>query len=208
VALKHSYTLLAPFYDALVSGPLDDARQRSLARLGPVAGEKILINGIGSGLDIPYLPDGGDYTGSDITPAMLKRAQQRADKHNCRIKLQCADSQALPFEDNYFDIVIMHLILAVVPSPEKALQEASRVVKPGGRIYLFDKFIRRGQLAPVRRLLSIFLRHIATRTDVIFEDVQSQCPALALISDQPALAGGWFRLLELEKLPGDIHNTT
>ncbi len=207
MALKHSYTLLAPFYDALVSGPLDDVRQRSLARLTSVEGKKILINGIGSGLDIPYLPDGADYTGSDITPAMLKRAQRRADEHNRQIKLQCADSQLLPFEDNHFDIIVMHLILAVVPAPEKALQEASRVLKPGGRIYLLDKFIRRGQLAPVRRLISIFLRHIATRTDVIFEDILSLCPALTLISDQPALAGGWFRLLELEK-KANLHTTT
>ncbi len=199
MALKHSYTLLAPVYDSIVSGPLDHVRIRSLARLQNVEGKKILINGIGSGLDIPHLPAGAEYTGSDITPAMLKRAKQRAQQHQLDIDLQVADSQALPFADNQFDIVIMHLILAVVPEPEKALQEACRVVKPGGKIYLFDKFIRRGQLAIMRRLINVFLRHIATRTNVIFEDVLQRCDKLILISDQPALAGGWFRLLELEK---------
>lgn len=199
MSLKYSYTLLAPIYDSIVSGPLDAVRQRSLARLKSVKDKHILINGIGTGLDIPYLPEGAIYTGSDITPAMLKRAQQRASQHHITIDLQLADSQALPFDDGHFDIIIMHLILAVVPHPEQALQEACRTLKPGGKIYLFDKFIRPGQLAPARRLINIFLQHIATRTNVVFEDVLKQCNELILINDEPALAGGWFRLLELQK---------
>ncbi len=199
MALKHSYTLLAPVYDSIVSGPLDSVRIRSLARLSNVENKKILINGIGSGLDLPHLPAGAIYTGTDITPAMLNRARRRADALSLNIDLQLADSQNLPFEDNSFDIIIMHLILAVVPHPEKALMEASRVLKSGGKIYIFDKFIRQGQLALFRRFINIFLRHIATRTNVVFEDILQQCDKLILINDTPALAGGWFRLLELEK---------
>lgn len=207
MALKHSYTLLAPIYDTLVSGPLDFYREKSLARLNDTNNKQILINGIGSGLDIPYLPTDAHYVGTDITPAMLRRAQKRASKHatecapgpSLDISFQIADSQALPFQDNSFDIIIMHLILAVVPDPALALQEASRVLKPGGSIHLFDKFIRPGQLALGRRLLSIFSRHIATRTDVVFEDVLKTCPQLQIVTDEPALAKGWFRLIELEK---------
>jgi len=204
MALKHSYTLLAPVYDRIVSGPIDAYRQISLSRIKDTHNKDILINGIGSGLDIPYLPEGGNYTGTDITPAMLKRAQYRAHKHAIdnliNIKFQLADSQSLPFDDNSFDAVVMHLILAVVPKPELALKEACRVLKPDGSIYIFDKFIRRGQLALVRRFINIFLRHIATRTDVIFEDALQLCPQLTLTHDEPALAKGWFRLIELKKL--------
>ncbi len=203
MALKHSYTLLAPIYDSLVSGPLDFYREKSLSRINDTNNKKILINGIGSGLDIPYLPTDACYIGTDITPAMLLRAKQRASKYNSEpaldIRFQVADSQALPFQDNSFDIIIMHLILAVVPNPVLALQEANRVLKPGGRIYLFDKFIRPGQLAIARRLLSIFIRHIATRTDVVFENILKTCPQLEVRQDEPALAKGWFRLIELKK---------
>jgi phosphatidylethanolamine/phosphatidyl-N-methylethanolamine N-methyltransferase len=199
MALKHSYTLLAPLYDALVSAPLDSWRQKSLARLADTAGKHILINGIGSGLDIPYLPRDANLTGSDITPAMLSRATKRAAEHDCTIELICADSQQLPFENQSFDIIVMHLILAVVPDSERALQEASRVLKTGGQIYIYDKFLRPGERAFMRRLLNVVLRHIATRTDVVFESVLSHCPELEIIADQPALAQGWFRLIQLRK---------
>lgn len=203
MALKHSYTLLAPVYDAMVSGPLDFYREKSLARLTDTANKNILINGIGSGLDIPHLPVDAHYVGTDITPAMLQRAEKRAEKYIAGsaldISFQIADSQALPFENESFDVIVMHLILAVVPKPELALQEACRVLKPGGTIYLFDKFIKPGQIALVRRMLSFFIRHIATRTDVVFEHVLQNCPQLEVISDEPALAKGWFRLIELQK---------
>ena len=203
MALKHSYTLLAPIYDSLVSGPLDFYREKSLSRITDTDNKQILINGIGSGLDIPFLPTDACYVGTDITPAMLRRAEKRASQYSSDnsldISFQVADSQALPFEDDSFDIIIMHLILAVVPNPVLALQEASRVLKPGGKIYLFDKFIRPGQLAIMRRLLSFFIRHIATRTDVVFEEVLSTCPQLDVKQDEPALAKGWFRLIELRK---------
>jgi len=199
MALKHSYTLLAPIYDAIVSGPIDSYRQQSIARIAESTNKKILINGIGSGLDIPFLPVDAHYIGTDITPAMLQRAQDRAESYSLDISFLIADSQALPFDGNSFDAVVMHLILAVVPDPISALNEACRVLKPGGQIYIFDKFIRREQLAIIRRLLNIVLRHIATRTDVIFEDVLDACPQLSIIHDKPALAKGWFRLIQLQK---------
>lgn len=203
MALKHSYTLLAPIYDIMVSGPLDAYRKKSLLRLSDeikgTSDKHILINGIGSGLDIPYLPDNARYTGTDITPAMLQLAEKRAASGSLNINFQTADSQLLPFEDNTFDYIVMHLILAVVPISNQALQEASRVLKPGGKIYLFDKFLRPGQLAIARRLLNVLTRHIATRTDVIFEEVLATCPQLCVINDEPALAKGWFRLIELKK---------
>ncbi len=200
MSLKHSYTLLAPFYDFMVSGALDKARRKSLNRLQNTANKKILINGIGSGLDIPYLPSDAQYTGTDITSAMLKIAKQRASKHACNIDLLNADSQKLPFNDGEFDIVIMHLILAVVPNPALALQEANRVLKSGGHIYIFDKFLKPDEFAPVRKTLNLLLRHIATRTDVVFEDALAQSPSLKVIDNKPILANGWFRLIELRKL--------
>ncbi|HEY0635506.1 MAG TPA: class I SAM-dependent methyltransferase [Gammaproteobacteria bacterium] len=198
MSLRHSYTLFAPIYDLVIARASEPLRRASLARLEGERGEQVLIPGIGSGLDIPHLPRGPCYVGIDLTPAMLQRARSRAGVRD-DIELQLGDAMALPFADGSFDTVVMHLILAVVPQPERALREAERVLKPGGRILLLDKFLRPGQHAPVRRLLNVVTRHLATRTDVVFEDVLKCCSSLRVTRDTPALAGGWFRHIELQK---------
>ena len=71
MSLRHSYTLIAPFYDALVAPFTIDMRRRSLASLPLAAQSEVLLIGIGSGLDLPLLPRGPRYTGLDLTPAML-----------------------------------------------------------------------------------------------------------------------------------------
>ncbi|HEB86386.1 MAG TPA: class I SAM-dependent methyltransferase [Gammaproteobacteria bacterium] len=201
MSLKHSYTFLAPIYDYLVEPAFADLRRKNLSHLKHAENKDILLTGIGTGLDIPWLPQGPRYTGIDLTPAMLARARkQTADRND--IELEVGDAMQLPFDNERFDAIIMHLILAVVPDSLRALQEAQRVLRPGGRILILDKFLRPGQWALSRRLLSIFLRHIATRTDVVFEPLLAQCPQLTLIRDEPALAKGWFRYIELHKETG------
>ncbi|MDO9371099.1 MAG: methyltransferase domain-containing protein [Gammaproteobacteria bacterium] len=203
--MRYSYTLLAPLYDLIVARASRRWRQDSLAALaqlpGGINGKRILVAGIGSGLDIPDLPQGGHYAGIDITPAMLRRAQQRAVHCDRVIALEMGDVMALPYADASFDAVVMHLIVAVVPDPARALSEAARVLKPGGRIFILDKFLRPGQRAPLRRLLSPLLGRIATRTDVVFEHVLAAVSSLHVVSDI-ALNGGWFRRIVLEKISG------
>ncbi|HDP89918.1 MAG TPA: class I SAM-dependent methyltransferase [Thioalkalivibrio sp.] len=199
MSLRHAYTLWAPVYDLAVGLATREARRASLTRLVPAADAEVLLIGVGTGLDFPFLPTGPRYTGVDLTPAMLARARRRAERHDLAIALEEADAHALPFADQGFDAVVMHLIVAVVPEPERALAEAARVLRPGGRLLILDKFLAPGQRAPVRRAASRMLQHLATRTDVVFEELLTATPSLALIDDRPALAGGWFRHIELEK---------
>ena len=63
---------------------------------------------------------------------------------------------------------------------------------------IFDKFLRRGE-SGWKRLLSPLTRHVATRLDVVFEDVLDAVGGLELTANEAALASGWFRLIRLEK---------
>lgn len=197
MSLRLSYTLLAPFYDLVAKPAFAKAREKNLRLLPHNSPCNVLLSGIGTGLDLPYLPACHRYTGLDITQAMLKRAMPRATGLNfCWVQ---GDSQALPFKDACFDHAVLHLILAVVPDAAKVLQETTRTLKTGGTILIFDKFLRPGARAPLRRLLSPLAAGIATRTDVVFEEALKKVPGLLLTSDEPALAGGWFRFIRLQK---------
>ena len=198
MSLKTSYRFIAPFYDAVLDhGIVADIRQRSLSTLTQQKRGRVLLSGTGTGLDFPFLPQHHDYTALDLTCAMLARARPKAG--NLQIQMVQGDSMILPFADASFDHVVLHLIVAVVPQPQHCLTETARVLKPGGRILLFDKFLRRGERAWLRRSLSPLIGRLATRLDVVFEDVLEAVPELHVLSDQPVLARGWFRLIELQK---------
>ena len=197
MSLKHSYTLIAPFYDAMLARATHSARARSLTALPAEPGD-VLLAGVGTGLDLPHLPPQHRYVGIDLTHAMLRRALPRAG-HVDFTPVQ-GDAQCLPFADASFDSAVLHLILAVVPEPADCFAEIARVVKPGGQVIVFDKFLRRGQPALIRRMINPLVRRVATRLDVVFEDLLVSAPDLALEHDQPALVGGWFRLIRLRKL--------
>jgi phosphatidylethanolamine/phosphatidyl-N-methylethanolamine N-methyltransferase len=197
--LERSYTLLAPLYDLVVSArAFDRARQASLTSLHASGASDVLLSGVGTGLDLPHLPLTHRYVALDLTRAMLTRALRRASDLN--ISWIQGDSEALPFPDNLFDYVVLHLIVAVVPHPEHALAEAARVTKSGGTLLVFDKFLPRGSRATLRRMLNPIMSRIATRTDVVFEDVLDTVPRLRVLRDEPAFARGWFRLITLQKI--------
>ena len=195
--LRRSYSLIAPLYDLFIKRPLMQARIRSLRALPASHAGKVLLSGIGTGLDLPLLPKLHRYTALDFNAAMLERAKPRGV--GLQVEWVLGDSMALPFSDAYFDHVVLHLILAVVPQPGQCLSEAARVLKPGGSIIIFDKFLRPNNLALLRRALNPLSRRIATRMDVVFEEVLGEVPQLQKISDAPLLAGGWFRGIVLQR---------
>lgn len=199
MSLKTSYRYIAPFYDVFLDRSIGaKIRQRSLAALGQQQRGRVLVDGAGTGLDFPFLPAQHDYTALDLTGAMLARSRGRAAGLN--MAWVQGDSMALPFAEASFDYVVLHLIVAVVPQPQRCLAEAARVLKPGGRVFLLDKFLRRGERAWLRRMLSPLTGRLITRLDVVFEEVLERVPELRVLSDSPALARGWFRLIELQKV--------
>ena len=197
MSLKHTYTLIAPFYDAALDRATRAARKHSLSAL-PAEPSRVLLAGVGTGLDLPHLPRQHCYVGLDLTEAMLRRALPRIPGIDF-VPLR-GDAQRLPLADGSFDAAVLHLILAVVPEPRLCLREIERVVRPGGSVLVFDKFLRRGQPALLRRLANPVLRRVATRLDVIFEEVLEHTPGLMVEHDQPALAGGWFRMIRLRRV--------
>ena len=68
----------------------------------------------------------------DIAPTFVRSAQAVEEKDPLGIDFQCGDGMALPFEDCTFDFATAFMSLMDMPEPGRALQEASRVLRPGG----------------------------------------------------------------------------
>lgn len=195
--LRFSYSLIAPLYDLVISLPLLKARTQSLQSLPSDLPANVLLSGVGTGLDLPLLPDIHFYTALDFNTKMLSRAKPRGA--GLHVNWVLGDSMELPFADAQFDHVVLHLIVAVVSQPAQCLGEAARVLKPGGTVIIFDKFLLPQQRAWLRRALNPLSRHLATRLDVVFERELAKVPQLHVLSDVPLLAGGWFRGIVLQK---------
>lgn len=191
------YTFWSPGYD-LVGRRFDRLRRRSIALLELKPGERVLLIGAGTGGDLPYLPEYVDVLATDLTPAMLARARARARPG---VRLAVMDGQALELPDASFDAVILHLILAVIPDPARCLREAARVLRPGGRIVVMDKFLSEGvRPSLLRRLANVVTGLAATEINRRIGDILAGAAApLTVVRDEAAALGGFFRILLLRK---------
>lgn len=98
----------------------------------------VLEVGIGKGATIPYYRPEVDLTGVELSPACLSVARQRAAALGRRADLRLGDATALPFPDEHFDTVVFSFVLCTVPDDRRAVGEAVRVLRPGGRIVLAE----------------------------------------------------------------------
>ena len=82
----------------------------------------------------------GHATVLDLTSSMLTEGQNRAEAEQMvnQIDWVVGDAMHLPFEDNVFDVYTISFGIRNVTRPQEALEEAYRVLKPGGRIMVLE----------------------------------------------------------------------
>lgn len=119
------------FYERFLLG---DARQWACAR----AQGDVLELAVGTGLNLPLYRSDVRVTGIEFSPAMLALAKQRAAELDREVDLRLGDAEALEFEDASFDTVICTYALCTIPDDRKAVSEASRVLRPGGKLVLAE----------------------------------------------------------------------
>jgi ubiquinone/menaquinone biosynthesis C-methylase UbiE len=98
----------------------------------------VLEVGVGTGRNLPYFSPDIRLTGIDISPAMIELARRRADELRRGVELRVGDAEALAFPDGSFDTVVFCLTLCSVPDDRRAMAEARRVLRPAGRVALFE----------------------------------------------------------------------
>lgn len=104
-------------------------------------GARVLDIGTGPGILLVELarrrPD-LDLTGIDLSPDMVAKAGRNLAPFGDRVRVRTANVTSLPFPDASFDMVVSSLSMHHWDDPESAAPELERVLRPGGRIHIYD----------------------------------------------------------------------
>lgn len=182
------------------SSYINKQREAEMLMLNLKAGDSVLFIGIGTGEDLRFIPEGVNVTGIDITEEMLSVAREKAQTFGLRsVKTLNMDGQNLDFDGNQFDYVVLNLILSVIPDGHRCLSEAYRVLKPGGKIAVFDKFIE-DKKDPnfARKLLNNITKSLGTDINRKFSDILGSL-SLKVIEERKSILGGMYRIIVLQK---------
>ncbi len=96
-------------------------------------------------------------TATDWSEEMVNETKRRL-KDFPTIKIEQANCFELPYADNSFDTVFMANLLHIIPTPEKAVAEAYRVLKPNGKIIVLDFTATGMKFFAKIRMLYLFIK--------------------------------------------------
>jgi ubiquinone/menaquinone biosynthesis C-methylase UbiE len=138
--LKNKYAITAWFYD-LLDYPWEKQYKKWRPILLSELEGNILEAGSGTGRNFSYYSKKAKVTAVELSPAMIKRSMHRKIKAIAKINVKQADATQMSMIDsNQYDWIISTFMCCVMPDelqPE-AINEFSRVLKPGGRFKLLE----------------------------------------------------------------------
>src|SRR5262245_8466995 len=136
------WTITAPVYDKLMRGSEDAGVREWRQGLVADATGRVLEIGAGTGLNLPHYNGGLEsLVLTEPQAPMLRKLQQKVHEQMPQAQVLRAPAEDLPFEDSSFDTVVTTLVLCGVDDQPRALREARRVLRPGGRL-LFLEHVR------------------------------------------------------------------
>jgi SAM-dependent methyltransferase len=147
----------------------------SLAQFTRHHGKTILEVGVGAGTDhLQWARAGCTCCGVDLTAAAIATTRARLDTYGFQSDLRRIDAEALPFENDRFDVVYSWGVIHHTAHPDQMIAEIHRVLKPGG-LFLGMMYGRRSVIA-----LRFWVRHALLKgrpwrsvADVIAAHVES-----------------------------------
>ncbi|KRA29408.1 MULTISPECIES: class I SAM-dependent methyltransferase [unclassified Nocardioides] len=131
--------IFAAGYDRIMAGP-EKAVLRQLRKelLEPLAGRVLEVGG-GTGANLRfYGPGVTELVVTEPEEPMARRLERHVADQQVSATVVRAPAEKLPFDAGTFDAVVSTLVLCTVDDPTRALAEAHRVLKPGGRLVFLE----------------------------------------------------------------------
>jgi len=168
-------------------------------------GETVLDLGSGAGFDCflaaGRVGEGGRVIGVDMTPEMLEKARNNANKGNyANVEFRLGEIEHLPVADNSVDAVISNCVINLSPDKKGVFAETFRVLRPGGRLMISDIVLLKELPAFIKNSIEAYIGCVAgamLKDDYLkavkeagFQDVkimgEAAFPAELIISDPTA----------------------
>ncbi len=181
-SIEKAYQRYANVYDLTFGKIFHRGRVVSVDMLEIQPGEKVLEVGVGTGLTLPFFPEGCNITGIDLSRHMLDKARHKVESHGMKnVEIMQMDAMKLEFPDNHFDSIIAAYVISVVPDPAQVLREMMRVCKKGGKIVFINHFKNdNGVIAFLEELISPLSRHLGFKTDLELDPLLEAVPDLTI----------------------------
>ncbi|GAB3057812.1 class I SAM-dependent methyltransferase [Virgibacillus ainsalahensis] len=196
------YKFWSPVYDKFFnSGKFLEARKKIFQGEKFVENQNILFVGVGTGADLELVNhEDLNITGIDFSNEMLDKAKVKFK--NSSIQFLKMDGQDTSFKDNQFDIVVGSLVLSVVPDADKCVKEMVRVIKPNGKIIIFDKFTsKRKNPSPLKKAIRPLIKLLGTDIGVNFEILyERNKEVLSVKEDTSIMFNGMYRKIVISKM--------
>jgi ubiquinone/menaquinone biosynthesis C-methylase UbiE len=122
-------------------------------------GRRVLEVGCGAGVDLARFAKGGaTVVGVDLSSSAIDLARTNFKQQKLAGDFHVADGEALPFEDNSFDLVFAHGVVQYTVNPKRLVEECRRVLKPGGEA-IFQVYNRVSWLNALSKVMKVALEH-------------------------------------------------
>jgi arsenite methyltransferase len=131
----------------------------SLGELRP--GELVVDVGCGAGFDsliaAKKVAPNGRVIGVDMTPSMLEKARRAVEEAQLKnVEFREGYAEALPVDEGWADVVISNGVLNLMPDKTAALEEVSRVLRPGGRLQIGDILVQKAVPESAKRKIDLW----------------------------------------------------
>lgn len=136
---KHRIVWALGDYAAVAREVIPELGRVIVAESGVGPGDRLLDVAAGTGnASIEAARAGASVIASDLTPELLEIGRTDAEAQRVDLTFEEADAEALPYEDDSFDVVLSCVGVMFAPHHAVAAQELTRVVRPGGRLALIN----------------------------------------------------------------------